>query len=407
MGQRAIRPISKFNNLALNLGLSVKLMSTSAPETKQAGPMSDAHLKIVLDWLTKLEGVKPSKCRRSAPRIAYHRTNIAARITQPGGGTADCILASINISAGGMALVRRGFLHVGTECRVVLRKHLGGTEIAQGRVVWCRQAVGNLHIMGIKFAHALFVKHFLDPSEYGELISETPTAPTDISGHVMLVDDQEMDRLLFSHHLRQTSCQVSLAKDAEDALQKLQENSIDVILCDLNLGANPGEDAIAAFRAANFRGVIVALTSENDLLRLKKAQKAGAKEVLAKPYEPAKLLSQLAGWMALARGGGQPIYTTLAPDPAIDALIEQYVEEVKSTLDVLRVGIEADNFTQVRTACQSVKGTGAGYGFALLTDAAKDAVTALDASQSVIETMNELQMLESLCRRISAGRPTK
>lgn len=382
-------------------------MSTTAPEAKQLGALTEAHLKIVLDWLDKLEEAKPAKCRRSNPRIDFQRNDIPARITQPGGGTTDCLLSSINISAGGMALVRRGFLHVGTECRVVLRKHLGGTEVAQGRVAWCRQAVGSLHVFGLKFNHTIFVKHFLDPSEYGDLMAETPTAPTEIAGHVMLVDDQEMDRMLFSHHLRQTSCQVSLAKDGPDALQKLKENSIDVILCDLNLGMSPGEEVIASFRAAGFRGVIIALTSENDLLRLKKAQQAGAKEILAKPYEPARLLSQLASWMALARGGGQPIYSTMGGDPAIDALIEQYVGEVKSTLGTLKEGIAADDFPKVRTACQSLKGTGTGYGFALLTDAAKDAVTALDASQSVSETLNELQLLESLCRRIAPGKAGK
>jgi hypothetical protein len=72
-------------------------------------------------------------------------------------------------------------------------------------------------------------------------------------------------------------------------------------------------------------------------------------------------------------------------------LIEQYLNGVRATLQQIKAAMATNEIDAVRTGCLSPKGTGAGYGFALLSDAAKDAVRALDGSQSVAESATELQ----------------
>jgi hypothetical protein len=66
----------------------------------------------------------------------------------------------------------------------------------------------------------------------------------------------------------------------------------------------------------------------------------------------------------------------------------------------LRKAIDADNFDGVRFICQSLKGTGKGYGFPALSDAGAAAVISLDASCSVAESLPEVQRVLSICARL-------
>lgn len=380
-------------------------MTNTAP-SKRSRQLTEAEAKPLLDHLDKLDGDRPARCRRPAtPRLRYRRTNIAVRITQPGGGSTDHVLTSRNLSAGGICLIHTAFLHTGTDCRVVLRRRLGGEETIPGSVTWCRHVVGTYHTFGVKFARTIFVKHFLEPDECGDLLSEGQVDPAELTGRVLMIDDQEMDRALFAHHLRQTKCEVVSAANVSEAAEQIMLQAPDVVVCDLNLGGKTGEQAVADFRAAGFKGFIAVLTAETDPARLKAAVAAGAGAILQKPYQPDNLIAHLAGWLKGGGAASDRIYSTMAGTPGADVLIGMYVTQVTGLADQLRAAVDADDLDKVRTLCQTLKGTGGGYGFGILSDAAKDAVTSLDASRSVAESKTELQLLQSVCRRLSASSP--
>lgn len=379
---------------------------TTTTNPKRSRQLTEADAKVLLDQLDKLDGHKPARCRRPNARLRYRRTNIAVRITQPGGGSTDNLLTSRNLSAGGICLLHTAFLHTGTECRVVLRRRLGGEETIPGNVAWCRHVYGTYHAFGVKFARTIFVKHFLEPDECGDLISDSQVDPAELTGRVLMIDDQEMDRALFAHHLRQTKCEVVSAVNVSEAAEQIMLQAPDVVVCDLNLGGKTGEQAVADFRAAGFKGFIAVLTAETDPARLKAAVAAGAGAILQKPYQPDGLLTHLAGWLKGGGGGASDrIYSTMAGAAGADVLIGMYVNQVAGLTDQLRAAIDADDLDRVRTLCQTLKGTGSGYGFGILSDAAKDAVMSLDASQSVTESKTELQLLQSVCRRLAVGGP--
>jgi CheY-like chemotaxis protein len=313
-------------------------------------------------------------------------------------------MPSRNLSVGGISLLHTAFLYKGTECRVLLKKRLGGEEALTATVSWCRLVTGNIHLLGLKFSRTIFVKHFLEPSECRDLIEAAPTNPAELKGRLLLVDDQEMDRLLFGHYVKGTACEVAVASNASEAADEMMVAPVDVIFCDLNFPNKTGEKMIADFRSAGFKGYIVALTAETDPARLKGAITAGANDVLQKPYDAEKLLNQIS--KALKAGdGADHIYSTLADQPNATTLIEQYIQQVDRVLGDMNKGITAEDFNKVRAACQTLLGTGAGYGFPLVSAAAKDAVTSLDSSQSVSEARDELKLLESICRRLSAASP--
>ena len=366
--------------------------------------LGDDQLKLLLDKIGQQPANKPTTCRRAHPRLAYPRTGLDVRVIQLGGAAINCVMASRNLSARGICLLHNRFHHVGTACSFVLRRHLGGEEVVTGRVAWCNHVAGTMHMVGVAFGKQIFVKHFLAPEECRDLLEHAADADlAALSGRVLLVDDQEMDRMLFAHSLSATECEIVTVPEVGEAAEQMMLQPFDVVVCDLNLGGRKGEEAIANFRAAGFKGYVVALTAESDPARLKAAQVAGANDVLQKPYETDKLRRHLAAWLRAARGTG--IYSTLRDQPGVEELLESYLRQVTEVAAQLKQAVREDDLPRARAACQSLKGTGSGYGYAVLSDAARDAVTSLDASLSLEESSVPLRLLEATCARLSAGQP--
>ena len=85
--------------------------------------------------------------------------------------------------------------------------------------------------------------------------------------------------------------------------------------------------------------------------------------------------------------------------------MKKYIAEVQDIILEIKHAIEHNEIDNVKHLCRGLKGTGAGYGFAAITEAAAQAVTALDSSLSIAESMTVLVRLESLGVRLRAGKP--
>ena len=60
------------------------------------------------------------------------------------------------------------------------------------------------------------------------------------SKKVLVIDDDITIRKLLSHHLKTNSFQTMEAESAEEGLQYLEGNAIDLVLCDVTLGKTDG-----------------------------------------------------------------------------------------------------------------------------------------------------------------------
>ena len=115
---------------------------------KSSSTLTDSQLKQIRDRFGKFESVKPSRCRRSHAKVAYFRDDIPVRFSHPGSPDMDVLMPSQNLSEGGICLLHSRFVHLGTECRVTLKRVMGGTDVLNGSVVWCRLISGMGHAAG-------------------------------------------------------------------------------------------------------------------------------------------------------------------------------------------------------------------------------------------------------------------
>ena len=132
---------------------------------------------------------------------------------------------------------------------------------------------------------------------------ERPTAPADLRGlRVLVIDDMEDARDVFSVMLESTGASVETAASAEAGLSALHEFKPDVVLCDI---AMPGEDGLSFIRKVRAlapdqggRTPAIAVTAYAGPEKARQALDSGFDAHLAKPVDAVDLtclIAKLAG----------------------------------------------------------------------------------------------------------------
>ncbi len=110
---------------------------------------------------------------------------------------------------------------------------------------------------------------------------------------ILTADDSASVRQMVAFTLKQAGYQVIEAVDGQDALQKLPNNKIDMIITDLNM---PSLDGIGLIRGARALPAskfipIVMLTTESQDSKKQEGKSAGATGWIVKPFKPEQLIA--------------------------------------------------------------------------------------------------------------------
>ena len=113
---------------------------------------------------------------------------------------------------------------------------------------------------------------------------------------VLIVDDSVSMRQMVSFTLRQGGFDVVEAEHGQDALNKLAQTTVDLIITDLNMPVMDGITLIQNIRKqpAMKGKPILMLTTEGLAAKKEQGKAAGATGWIVKPFDPDKLLQTLA-----------------------------------------------------------------------------------------------------------------
>ena len=109
---------------------------------------------------------------------------------------------------------------------------------------------------------------------------------------VLVVDDEQSDRLILEKILEQGDHEVYFASDGEEAFKAYLKNRIEIIITDLNMPHVDGLEFIEAVLALFPEAVIIAVSGKGPD-ELDAAQNAGARVALNKPIDPWELLKAI------------------------------------------------------------------------------------------------------------------
>ena len=341
--------------------------------------------------------------------VPFDRSDVQIRVVQPGGGITVPKVYAHELCPTGISLLHPGYLHVGTAVQVTLPKRLGGEEHVAGRVAACRYASRVWHACQVSFEESVPLKAIVRPADW-ERISGTgglASRPETLVGDTLVVDAQELDRLLFCHMVRKTRLKVTSVVDVNQAVRAAAALRFDLVVMDVDprRGELEGDAAVSQLRRAGYAGPIVA-TGADLAPWLDRLRAVGVELSIAKPYDENRLLVVLSAALAMSGGADDvALYSDLAAQDGMEPLLVQFCRRVQDVVTELQQHVKVANADEVRLACVTLRGSAGGYGFPSISTAAAEAVKALDASGDVGEALPAIDHLESLCRRVTARRP--
>jgi two-component system chemotaxis response regulator CheY len=114
---------------------------------------------------------------------------------------------------------------------------------------------------------------------------------------ILLVDDSRAMRMVLKNSLRKAGfshLDVVEAENGQDAQEKLQGFSPEVVLSDWNMPIMDGLEFLRHFREKDALTPFVFITTEQTQAKRREAVEAGANKVVGKPFTPQKLHDELA-----------------------------------------------------------------------------------------------------------------
>ncbi len=110
---------------------------------------------------------------------------------------------------------------------------------------------------------------------------------------ILAVDDSASIRQMVSFTLRSAGHEVIEAVDGQDAVDKLRDNTVDVILTDQNMPRMDGLTLVRLLRARDDCRTlpILILTTESSDEMKELGREAGATGWLVKPFDPERLIN--------------------------------------------------------------------------------------------------------------------
>lgn len=110
---------------------------------------------------------------------------------------------------------------------------------------------------------------------------------------ILVVDDSETVRQVLQLSLGNAGFDVVEAEDGVDALSKLSEATVDMVITDLNMPNMDGIELIKEVRQnpGNRFMPIIMLTTESQPEKKQEGKSAGASGWIVKPFKPEQLLA--------------------------------------------------------------------------------------------------------------------
>ena len=118
---------------------------------------------------------------------------------------------------------------------------------------------------------------------------------TQLSGHVLAVDDNESNRDMLSRRLLRHGLTVDVAVNGLDALAQLETKAFDLVLLDIMMPELDGYEVLKRMKACdNLRHIpVVMISALDELESVVRCIEAGAEDYLSKPFNPTLLRARI------------------------------------------------------------------------------------------------------------------
>lgn len=131
----------------------------------------------------------------------------------------------------------------------------------------------------------------------------TNAAPSHNLGHILIVDDNEMNREVLSRRLERQGYTFATAEDGIQALDQLRSQRFDIVLLDIMMPRMNGYQVLEAMKgdAALQDTPVIVVSAVSELESIVRCVELGAEDYLFKPFNPVLLKARLTAILEKSR----------------------------------------------------------------------------------------------------------
>jgi CheY-like chemotaxis protein len=160
-------------------------------------------------------------------------------------------------------------------------------------------------------------------------------------GHILVVDDDYLNRMTLAHGVEQQGHTVALAENGRQALEMLQVESFDLVLLDIIMPKMDGYQVLERMKDDSaLRNIpVVVISAIDEMDSAAKCISMGAEDYLAKPFNPVLLEARIGACLEKKRLRDQEraYLKQLQIEHERLVLLNQVTQELTATLDIPQV----------------------------------------------------------------------
>jgi PAS domain S-box-containing protein len=197
-------------------------------------------------------------------------------------------------------------------------------------------------------------------TKLGDLLAFEPLS-------VLLVEDNEINRLYAGSLLKKWNCKVEMAENGKEAVEKHTRQSFDLILMDVQMPVMDGYEATRLIRSgpapAN-QVPILALTANASVKDVDKCLQIGMNDCVSKPFTPEQLFRRIQKFRPLTKpdsADGQAINLKYLHDASqqdtefVRTMVNAIITNLPDSIRTIQEQTEKKNWTKVAEAVHRIK----------------------------------------------------
>ena len=182
---------------------------------------------------------------------------------------------------------------------------------------------------------------------------------------VLLVEDNEINRLYAGSLLKKWNCKVEMAENGKEAVEKNARQSFDLILMDVQMPLMDGYEATHRIRTGPAPGnqvPILALTANASVKDVDKCLQIGMNDCISKPFTPEQLFRRIQKYRPRKGSGDEKLVNLKYLEEAshqdaefVRTMVNAIVSNLPDSIRTIQEQTENKNWTKVAEAVHRIK----------------------------------------------------